>query len=79
VTDRLEINGRFIAPVMASGPDGVPLPRWSGCRVLALGEWFTYTPRIPNSMDGRYYGPVQESAMVGVFLPVWTWDDGPAM
>ena len=74
VTDRLEINGRFIAPVMVSGPDGVPLPRWSGCRALATGEWLTYAPRIPNSLDGRYYGPVQASDMVGVFRPVWTWD-----
>lgn len=73
VTDRLEINGRFIASVLASGPDGMLLPRWTGCRVLAGGEWFAYAPRIPNSMDSRYYGPVQESDMVGVFRPVWTW------
>jgi conjugative transfer signal peptidase TraF len=72
VTDHLAINGRTVAPVLTSGPDGVPLPRWDGCRVLGAGEWFAYAPRIPNSMDGRYYGPVREADIIGVFRPVWT-------
>ena len=72
VTDHLAINGRVVAPVLASGPDGVPLPRWDGCRVLATGEWFAYAPRIPNSMDSRYYGPVRDADIIGVFRPVWT-------
>jgi len=72
VADHLEINGRQLAPVLAAGPDGVPLPRWGGCRTLDVGEWFTYAPRIPNSLDGRYYGPVREADIVGVFRPAWT-------
>lgn len=72
VTDHLEINGRTVAPVLTAGSDGIPLPRWNGCRMLGGEEWFAYAPRIPNSMDSRYYGPVQESDIVGVFQPVWT-------
>jgi conjugative transfer signal peptidase TraF len=72
VTDDLEINGRRLAPVLDAGPDGVPLPHWDGCRVLGAGEWFTFAPRLPNSLDGRYYGPIREADIVGVFRPVWT-------
>jgi conjugative transfer signal peptidase TraF len=71
VTGHLAINGRRVAPVLDAGPDGVPLPRWNGCRTLEPGEWFTYAPRLPNSLDGRYYGPVREADIVGVFRPVW--------
>jgi type IV secretory pathway protease TraF len=73
VTDHLTINAQQIAPVFNAGSDGVPLPRWNGCRTLEPAEWFAYAPRIPNSMDSRYYGPVKESDMIGVYRPVWTW------
>jgi type IV secretory pathway protease TraF len=72
VSGDLAINGQRLAPVLAAGPDGVPLPRWDGCRDLVPGEWFAYAPRLPNSFDGRYYGPVREADMVGVFWSVWT-------
>jgi conjugative transfer signal peptidase TraF len=75
VTDHLTINGRRIAPVLDAGPDGVPLPRWRECRVLAAGEWFAYAPRIPNSLDSRYYGPVREADITGVYRPVWVSDE----
>jgi type IV secretory pathway protease TraF len=74
VTDHLTINGQRIAPVFDTAPDGMPLPRWRECRILAAGEWFTYAPRILDSLDGRYYGPVRETDLVGVFQPVWTND-----
>jgi type IV secretory pathway protease TraF len=72
VTDHLAISGQTIAPVLDAGPDGVPLPRWRECRVLAADEWFAYAPRIPNSLDSRYYGPVKAADITGVFKPVWT-------
>ena len=68
----LEINGQPLAPVLDANADGVPLPRWDGCRVLGAGEWLTYAPRVPNSFDGRYYGPVSERDVIGVYRPVWT-------
>jgi conjugative transfer signal peptidase TraF len=71
-TDGLTINGQWIAPVFDTSDDGVPLPRWRECRVLASDEWFAYAPRIPNSLDSRYYGPVREADIIGVYLPVWT-------
>lgn len=75
VTDHLTINGQRIAPVLDAGPDGVPLPRWRECRVLAAGEWFAYTPQIPNSLDSRYYGPVRDADITGVYSPVWVSED----
>ena len=68
----LAINGRFVARVARTDRNGVPLPRWDGCRALGVDEWFTYAPRIPNSLDGRYYGPVREADIVGVYRPAWT-------
>lgn len=72
VTDHLTINGQTIAPVFDTAPDGMPLPRWRECRVLADGEWFAYAPRRPDSLDSRYYGPVRDADVIGVFLAVWT-------
>ena len=74
VTDHLEINGQYIAPVLSAASNGTPMPRWDGCRVLDVGEWFTYAPRILDSFDSRYYGPVREADIIGVYRPVWVED-----
>ena len=68
----LSINGRWRAAVLARDPRGGVLPHWRGCRVLAKGEFFVFSDRIPNSFDSRYYGPVKVGQIVGVFEPFMT-------
>src|SRR3954468_13047097 len=75
VTDHLTINAQQIAPVFDAGFDGIPLPRWRECQILAQGEWFAYAPRIPNSLDSRYNHACasphgRRSAAVGA-LQIW--------
>jgi conjugative transfer signal peptidase TraF len=68
----LTIDGRWRAPVFDRDSRGRPLPHWSGCRLLARGEFFVFSDRIPNSFDSRYFGPVERSQIVGVFQPLAT-------
>jgi type IV secretory pathway protease TraF len=63
----LTINGRWRGPILTQDRYGRLLPRWTGCRTLARGEFFVFSNRIPNSFDSRYYGPVTTAAIVGVF------------
>ena len=67
----LAINGKAVAPIVQLDSFGRPLPHWRGCRALAVGEYFVFSDRIPNSYDSRYYGPVQTRDIIGTFRPVW--------
>jgi len=55
----LVINGVRLAPILARDAHGLALPHWTACRVLAPGEVFVFSGRVPNSFDSRYYGPVR--------------------
>ena len=55
----LVINGVRRAPILARDARGVALPHWIACRVLAPGELFAFSDRVPNSFDSRYFGPVR--------------------
>ncbi|WP_254062687.1 S26 family signal peptidase [Caulobacter sp. S45] len=65
------INGALAGPVAQQDARGQPLPRWIGCRRLALGEVFVLSTRVPNSFDSRYFGPVPVGAVIGVYRPLW--------
>jgi conjugative transfer signal peptidase TraF len=66
------IDGKPQGPVAAADRRGVPLPQWSGCQRLQVGEFFVLSNRIPNSFDSRYYGPVPSADVIGVYRPLWT-------
>jgi conjugative transfer signal peptidase TraF len=68
----LSIAGQARGNAAATDRHGVALPRWSGCRHLAVGEYFVLSNRIPNSFDSRYYGPVPRANVIGVYRPLWT-------
>jgi conjugative transfer signal peptidase TraF len=65
------INGRFVAVAHSSDAAGRPMPRWSGCRVLGLGEVFVLSA-VLESFDSRYFGPIDRVHVLGVGQPLWT-------
>lgn len=65
----LRINGRARGPILSMDSVGDRLPEWRACRVLARGEVFVFSDRVPNSFDSRYYGPVSQASILGVFEP----------
>ncbi|MGA2233755.1 MAG: S26 family signal peptidase [Tepidisphaeraceae bacterium] len=70
----LLINGRQIAPMPPTHDTaGRSLPVWRDKRVLAPGEFFVFSDRIPNSFDSRCYGPIprQQISAVRKALIVW--------
>ncbi|MBK8177257.1 MAG: S26 family signal peptidase [Rhodospirillales bacterium] len=58
------INGHVVGTALPFGPSGRPLPVWSGCRRLAVGEIAVFSDRIPDSDDSRYYGAIAATAAV---------------
>lgn len=70
--DGVSINGRVVAQRLAHDDKGRPLPRWTGCRVLADSEVFLLMEGVPDSFDGRYFGPVDAAQIVGRLVPLWT-------
>jgi conjugative transfer signal peptidase TraF len=70
--DGVSINGRVVAHRLAHDSKGRPLPRWTGCRVLADSEVLLLMAGVPGSFDGRYFGPVDAAQIVGKLLPLWT-------
>lgn len=67
----IEVAGRRIG-VQARDRLGRPLPRWSGCRVLAPGELFLLGD-TPSSFDSRYFGPVSRNDVVGAYREFLLW------
>jgi len=49
-----------------------PLPRWSGCITLQVGEVFLMNPTVADSLDGRYFGSLPVSSIVARAVPLWT-------
>ena len=62
---RLVFIGRRIAARARSREKfGKPLPAWSGCRKLGLGELFVLAP-TPWSFDSRYLGVIRAEQVIG--------------
>src|SRR3546814_18198135 len=63
--DAVSVNGRVAAKRQARDRLGRPLPRWTGCHVLADDELFLLMADVPSSFDGRFFGPVLRAAILG--------------
>lgn len=70
--DAVSINGHVAAHRLVDDSKGRPLPRWTGCRVLADGEVLLLMEGVSSSFDGRYFGPVDAAQIVGKVVPLWT-------
>lgn len=69
----VRINGHVVARTLAVDSQGRPLAAWSGCRLLAEGEWFLLSTENPASFDSRYFGPIPRAAAYGLAVPLWVW------
>jgi conjugative transfer signal peptidase TraF len=69
--DAISVNGRVVAERLARDRLGRPLPRWSGCLLLDVGETFLLMEGVSDSFDGRYFGPVPTAAIIGRLVPLW--------
>ena len=70
---KVRINGHVVARPLAADSKARPLAAWSGCRLLAEGEWFLLSTGNPASFDSRYFGPVPRTAAYGLAVPLWAW------
>lgn len=68
---RVSINGAPAGAVAQMDHLGRPLPHWTACRRLSVGEVFVLSNRVPDSFDSRYFGPVPLSTVFGVYRPIW--------
>jgi len=66
----VNIDGRHVADRLSADRLGRPLPVWTGCRTLQVGELFLLNG-VPDSFDGRYFGPTPTSAVIGELVPLW--------
>ena len=71
--DLVTIDGATVALARDRDRAGRPLPRWTGCRVLGLGDVFLLNAARTDSFDGRYFGPVSVTSIIGRATPLWTW------
>ncbi len=65
------INGRQVGDRLAQDSKGRPMPGWSGCVRLKVGEVFLFRAGMPKSFDGRYFGITPRSAILGKADPLW--------
>lgn len=63
--------GRQVRP-LDRDRQGVALPAWRECRLLAHDELFLLGD-TPASFDSRYFGPVRRGEAKGVYQEVLTW------
>lgn len=68
----VSIDGLSVARTRSLDRAGRPLPVWSGCYRLSLGQIFLLGPN-PSSFDGRYFGPTPAALILGRARPLWTW------
>lgn len=68
---RVSINGGPVAMRQKSDAAGRPMPWWSGCRHLHVGEYFLLMDHR-QSFDGRYFGVTRADAIIGRAQLLWT-------
>lgn len=66
----LTVNGKAAARRRAADGLGRPMPRWTGCHLLAEGEYLLLTDS-PGSFDGRYFGVTRQHQLLGRATPLW--------
>jgi conjugative transfer signal peptidase TraF len=66
----IAIDNRAVAVARSGDRLGRPLPKWRGCRRLAVDQVFLLNA-APDSLDGRYFGPVAVTSLIGRLTPLW--------
>ena len=68
---RVTVNGRLVARRLDRDGAGRPMPWWSGCAELRIGEYFLLMTDSPASFDGRYFGVSEAGDIVGKARLTW--------
>lgn len=68
---RVSVNGQVVAVRLERDGAGRPMPWWSGCAELGLGEYFLLMTDSAASFDGRYFGVSAEGDIVGEARLLW--------
>ena len=73
--EAVTINGRRLLSSSTAASDsrgrGLPHVAW-GRYVVAAGQVWLVSTRVPNSWDSRYLGPISTAQVWSVARPVWT-------
>lgn len=72
----VSVDGHIVGVARDRDQIGRDLPRWQGCRVIAVGEVFLMNRNVSDSLDGRYFGPLPVSSVTARLTPLWTDEDG---
>ena len=67
---RVTVDGELRAIALEADRLGRPLPRWSGCNVIADWQLFLLNADHPGSLDGRYFGPLPRTSVLGRAVPL---------
>jgi conjugative transfer signal peptidase TraF len=70
--DRLFRDGAPLVVRRATDAAGRPMPWWSGCVTLGVGQYLLVMAGVPASFDGRYFGPSDRRDILGRATPLWT-------
>ena len=71
IGERVTVNGRLIVRRLDRDGAGRPMPWWSGCALLAPGQFFLLMTDSPASFDGRYFGVSGAGDIVGRAQLLW--------
>lgn len=71
IGDRITVDGQLRAVARNADRFGRPLPRWSGCSVIADQQLFLLNADHPGSLDGRYFGPLPRTSVLGRAVPIF--------
>lgn len=69
----VRINDEFVARALETDGQHRPLPHWSGCVRLSVGQEFLLMPKVAASFDGRYFGVTPTTNNLARLTPLWTY------
>lgn len=72
----ITVDGVTMGKALTRDTAGRPLPVWSGCARIPVGDIFLMNRASPDSFDGRYFGLLPDTAILARATPIWTRKDG---
>ena len=71
IGEAILVNGRLETLRSRHDPAGRPLPWWTGCEDLLVGDLFLLSRDVPDAFDGRYFGVTRRSQILGRGRLLW--------
>ncbi len=67
----VSIDGRPVVVRRSYDLLGRPMPWWSGCRWLRVGQYLLLMAGVSTSFDGRYFGVTTSVDIIGRARLLW--------